>query len=259
MSPSPGQPPQPPPPATTPGSGFGETLRLVLTLTVAGLLSGLAIVGVYQATLPAIQANQAAALRRAVFQVLPGSERLQALVLEDGALVPRRPADGGERGSAEEGGTEREPIYGGYTAGGELVGYAVPAAGAGFQDTIRLLFGLDPAAERVVGMEILESRETPGLGDRIFKDQGFVAEFRSLAVEPPVELVKGHGPEPHQVDAITGATISSKAVVDIVNQGVAAWRPHLPEPAEAPPLLVEVDGEVPVEDPRGGPVPGGRQ
>ena len=46
------------------GARLPEGARLVLTLTVAGLLSGLAIVGAFELTLPAIQANQAAALRR---------------------------------------------------------------------------------------------------------------------------------------------------------------------------------------------------
>ncbi|HLE85142.1 MAG TPA: hypothetical protein VJG13_12450, partial [Thermoanaerobaculia bacterium] len=63
-----------------------ETPRLVLTLTVAGLLSGLTIVSAYRLTLPRIQANQAEALRRAVFEVLPGAERMERLVWRpDGA------------------------------------------------------------------------------------------------------------------------------------------------------------------------------
>ena len=60
---------------------------------------------------------------------------------------------------------------------GAVAAAAVPAAGPGFQDTIALLYGYQPAEQRVVGMEVLESRETPGLGDKIFKDAEFVAEF----------------------------------------------------------------------------------
>jgi electron transport complex protein RnfG len=178
--------------------------RLVATLTVAGLLSGLAIVGVYEATLPTIRAHQAEALRRAVFEVLPGTERME-------------PVDAAEVGR----------IYAGYS-GDVLVGYAIPGEGAGFQDTIRLLFGFDPGRQRVTGMEILESRETPGLGDRIFKDAAFVGAFRDLAVEPSIELVQDGATAPHQVDAISGATISSRAVVEIINGSLEVWRPQLP-------------------------------
>jgi electron transport complex protein RnfG len=193
--------------------GLPEGARVALTLTLAALVSGLAIAGAYRATLPAIRANQAAALERAVFEVLPGAERMERLEWRDGALAAAGDGAGG-------GGPA---VYAGYGAGGERIGYAVPGEGAGFQDTIRLLFGYRPERRRIVGLAILESRETPGLGDRIYKDPLFVAEFADLAVEPRVELVKGSGEAPNQVDAITGATISSRAVVDIVNAAGGEW------------------------------------
>jgi electron transport complex protein RnfG len=80
-----------------------------------------------------------------------------------------------------------ESIYAGFDETGRFVGWAIPAEGAGFQDTIRLLYGYVPEREEIVGMRVLESRETPGLGDRILKDPAFVAEFEGLAVEPRIE------------------------------------------------------------------------
>jgi electron transport complex protein RnfG len=196
-------------------------LRLVLTLAAAGLLSGLAIAGIYQVTLPRITANKAEAMRRAVFEVLPGAERLQRLVWTDGGLVP-----------AEKG----EPsVYSAYGSDGAFVGYAVPAEGAGFQDNIKLIYGYLPGEHRIVGMRVLESRETPGLGDRIIKDQAFVNQFRDLSVQPSIVLVKGKGTQENDVDAITGATISSTAVVKILNAAVTAWASRLPAPGQEPP------------------------
>lgn len=228
-----------------------ETPRLVVTLTVAGLLSGLAIVGVFRLTLPRIRANNAEALRRAVFKVLPGADKMQALVWRDGGLaVP----EAGTRGDGVDG---VPTVYGGYRTDGGFVGYAIPGAGAGFQDTIRLIYGYEPARRRVVGMEVLESRETPGLGDRIYKDPDFVAEFRDLAVEPRIEAVKGHGEEPYEVDAITGATISSKAVVSILNATNEEWLDRLPP--EAPAFQEPAAGVgAETETPKGGPIPGGK-
>jgi electron transport complex protein RnfG len=229
-------------------SARGESLRLVATLAIAGLVSGLAIVLAYRGTLPAIRAHQAAALERAVFEVLPGAERME-----------RRVWDGAGLSAAGAGGEAGESIFAGYAADGGLVGWAVPAAGAGFQDTIKLIFGLDPAGERALGMTVLESRETPGLGDKIYKDPKFVAEFRGLAVEPAIKLIKGHGEAANEVDAITGATISSKAVVRIVNEAAALWRPRLPAPGEATPAVAATPAaKVPPDVERGGPVPGGR-
>ncbi len=62
---------------------------------------------------------------------------------------------------------------------GRLVGVAMEAEGKGFQDTIRLIYGYSPDKQQVIGMEVLESKETPGLGDKIIKDEEFLDEFRS--------------------------------------------------------------------------------
>ena len=86
-------------------------------------------------------------------------------------------------------------------------------------------------------MEILESRETPGLGDKIYKDADFVAEFSALSVEPEIVAVKkGTATLDNHVDAITGATISAKAGVRIINETHVAWAEQLPTPGTEPPL-----------------------
>jgi len=199
-----------------------ESVRLVVTLAVAGLFSGLAIVGAYVGTLPRITENQARALREAVLQVVPGSHRMQGLAATADGLAPA--SDGAQ-------------LYAAYADDGAFLGYAIPAEGAGFQDTIQLIFGYDPARRVVVGFRVLESRETPGLGDKIMKDPAFAANFDSLAVEPEVKLVK-HGTRsaPNEVDGITGATISSKAVVKILGGAASEWIPRLPAPGSEPAL-----------------------
>lgn len=191
--------------------------RLVATMGLAGLLSGVAIVSAYEWTRPQIEANQAIALREAVFQVLPGAVSFERWVDNRGELR-----------AADKNLTAEQAIYAGCNARGQLLGFAIPAQGAGFQDTIKLLFGYLPDQRSIAGLEVLESRETPGLGDRIYKDAEFVGSFRSLSVDPQIALVKnGTKRAAHEVDAITGATISSQAVVDIVNTGVLEWAPRL--------------------------------
>jgi Na+-translocating ferredoxin:NAD+ oxidoreductase subunit G len=204
------------------------TARLALTLGLVGLLAGIALVATYQVTLPIIERNKAEALRAAVNRVVPGTSRMQRLGLVDGSLVP---VAGDQPGPS---------VYAAYTEGGEFRGYALVGEGAGFQDTIRLIYGYDPERRRITGMFVLESRETPGLGDKIFKDPAFVAEFDDLAVEPAITAVKGHGEAAHEVDAITGATISSQAIVDIINRANALWIELLPR--AAPPVPPEPDG-----------------
>lgn len=185
--------------------------RIILTLAIAGLISGLAIVGIYEATFETIAENRARELRNAVFTVLPGIDNMREMVYREGRLV------------AGEAAAEESSVYAGYDSNGEFKGYAIPARGPGFQDTIVLLYGYRVDTARVVGMQVLESRETPGLGDKIFKDPDFVAEFSSLSVQPGIVLVKGGSSAENEVDAITGATISARAVVRIINQANEYW------------------------------------
>lgn len=203
--------------------------RLIVTLAVAGLISGLAIVGVFEATFETITRQKAEELRAAVFEVLPGVTRMQKLVFRKGGLAPVTTESDSERA-----------IYGGYDAALNFVGYAIPAEGPGFQDTIKLLYGYSPSTRKVLGMEVLESRETPGLGDKIYKDADFVASFTDLAIDPVIEVVKkGRGGGNNQVDAITGATISSRAVVRIINQANQDWLDNLPAPGSEPEMSTE--------------------
>ncbi len=209
-------------------------MRLTLTLAIAGIIAGAALASVYEITRPIIEANNQRALRRAVLTVVPGSEKVQALAYRDGQLVAiERAAD-----------TTDPVVYGAFSDSGRFVGYAVDAEGPGFQDTIHLLFGYDPDTRTITGMQVLESRETPGLGDRIYKDPKFVAQFEALAVKPDVVLVKGGAKAGNEVDAITGATISSKAVVNIIKAGNAQWLDRLDTAATLQLLLEEQHTDV---------------
>jgi len=191
-------------------------IKLILTLSIAGLLSGVAIVGIYEITLPTITAYKAKMLREAVFKVLPGVREIQKLRYHEGRL---------EASTSEE--NDEQTIYAGYDKEGNedrLIGYAITAEGAGFQDNIRILYGYLPDKRLIVGMAVLESRETPGLGDKIYKDADFQENFKQLAVEPTISLVKkGSKSAQNQVDAISGATISSKAIVKILNKANEKW------------------------------------
>lgn len=201
-----------------------SSLRLVSTLGVAGLIAGLVLVGVYIWARPLIERNQEERLQAAVRQVLPGTATTARLRLQDGQLSP---LDGTAPRAASE-----ESIIAGYREDGSFVGYAIPAEGPGFMDTIKLIYGFDPGGRRVIGMEVLESRETPGLGDKIITDEAFRENFLALAVEPEIVPVKkGRKTDANHVDCITGATISSESVVKILNRSVDRWGPLL-EPLE---------------------------
>lgn len=191
-------------------------MRLVLTLVVVGALSGVVLVTVFLGTQPRILRNQYEAMRAAVFRVLPGTEEVKVLVVREERLVAYDGPDGV---------LPSEPTtFAGYESGGRLVGYAVPGEGPGFMDTIKILYGFDPTRRIIIGMQVLDSRETPGLGDKIAFDPRFLENFEALVVDPAIVPVKrGEKSEPNQVDTITGATISSEAVVRILNESLEKW------------------------------------
>lgn len=192
-----------------------SSLRMLLTLGFAGMLSGATLVGVFNVTGPRIERNRAEALEKAVYEVLPGAISRTPFVIRDGRVV--------ELEAPGPGIPDEEAIYAGYDAEGTRLGFAIPAEGAGFQDTIRLIYGVDPTTRRLVGMRVLESKETPGLGDKIIKDQAFVGTFDDVAVDPELVATKKGATLPHEIDAISGATISSKAVVRIINDANSRW------------------------------------
>lgn len=212
------------------GVGEGTSAQLVGTLGCAGLLSGLALVVAYEQTLPVILENRAAALRVAVLRVVPGATEMQRLEAVAGKLVVTPEGEGAA-------------IYAAYGEAGRFVGYAIPSSGNGFADVISLLYGYDPGKGAIVGFSVLESRETPGLGDKIYKDAAFTDNFTELLVSPAIVPVKnGKKTAANEVDCITGATISSKAVVRILNEGNARWLGLLPPPGEEPALVGTAGG-----------------
>lgn len=196
-----------------------SSLKLILALGIAGLISGIILVGTYIFTAPLIKANKAAATERAIFNVLPDCESFIVLVLEGDKLVEKVEDEGEEESDDEE-----LLIYAGFNKKKELVGFAIPGSEPGFQDIIGTMFGYDGTKKVIIGFEVLESKETPGLGDKIFKDADFQTNFTALEIEPEIVPVKkGEKTSPNQLETITGATISSKAVVRLLNKTMEVW------------------------------------
>lgn len=220
----------------------GATPSWAMLRTLGGIaaISGLLVVLVYQLTAPIISENQRVRTERAVFQVIPGAVAKRDLVLTDQGLVPV-----GQ-------GVQGETVFAAYDGAGRLLGVAFPGAAQGYADVIRFLFGYDPGCQCIVGMQVLKSTETPGLGDKIETDPAFLENFRALEarLDPEgirlanaIETVKhGTKTDPWQVDAISGATISSVATGRALNKAAQRLVPAvhrsldvLQSPGENPP------------------------
>lgn len=199
-----------------------NSLKMLRAMAGIGVLCGLLIVLTYEGTLPRIELLRAQALEEAIFKVVPGITQMQAYTYKNNAFVP-----------AEE--TDLDVVYAGYDSEGAFKGIAIVATGQGYADVIKIIYGYDPEKEQVVGFYVLESKETPGLGDKIEKDPTFLENFKGLDVtlnadktalkNQIITVKKGTKTNAWEVDGISGATISSRAIGEILKQSTSEWVP----------------------------------
>lgn len=174
-----------------------KVAHIVAALTLIGIVAGGLLSLVNNWAAPKIALNQKAETERAIFLVHLDGKRYDEI---------------------KNAGFE---VYKVFNQADSSVGYSLVYAGNGFQGKIKLMIGLTEDLNKITSIEVLEQSETPGLGTKIleppYKDQ-----YNGLIPVPSIKLVKGVEPSsPNEVKAITGATISSRSVVAIVNEGVS--------------------------------------
>jgi electron transport complex protein RnfG len=105
------------------------------------------------------------------------------------------------------------------TADDKVVGWAFKAVGSGFADKIDLVVAVDASFSKLAGYDVIASSETPGFGDQI-KDAYYRGQFTDAPTDK-FALVGSGAANPQDIDstivAISGATISSTAVVQAMN------------------------------------------
>ncbi|MCR4416821.1 MAG: FMN-binding protein [Ignavibacteria bacterium] len=174
-----------------------KVLQIILVLTFTAVVSGFVLSSVNNWAKPLIEENRIKAISQAIFLVQQNGVRYEKLKIDE------------------------IDVFEVFDENNNSIGYAVVSEGNGFQGTIKLIFGIDKDLNRIKAIEILEQVETPGLGSLITEDN-FKNRFKNLNTQPLIQVVKGKKPSnDNEVQAITGATISSKAVVRIVNDAIS--------------------------------------
>ncbi|NQT32544.1 MAG: FMN-binding protein [Candidatus Omnitrophica bacterium] len=178
-----------------------SVVRMIVALAIVGTVSGAALVLVYNYSMPKIKVNMKADTERAIKDIFPQTDKIQN--------------------------TKEEGVFKAVDSSGKLLGYAFLAEGNGYQGTIKMIAGVDGSITTMNGMEVLESQETPGLGAEIADDK-FRKQFNGLSLSHEIEYVKNEKPQqPYEIEAITGATISSRSVVHILNKRIGEIRKAL--------------------------------
>ena len=213
---------------------------MIALLGTVSTICGLIIVTADMVTAETIRNNLAQIRRQAVGDVLPGTNLLVKYAVDPEADMIIEIAEGDAKGPEpnllacfdEDGAGDRR-----------FLGLVCEASGKGYGGAVKVLYAYSPDREAIIGFKVIESKETPGLGDKILFDEASLANFEELdvrldgtgeALAHPIETVK-HGTKTArwQVDAISGATVSSRAVGDMLNAGAERMLPlirrHLDE------------------------------
>jgi len=112
---------------------------------------------------------------------------------------------------------------------GEPNGLALEASsGKGYKGDVGLMVAVDVKNDKLMGIGVTTHNETPGLGARAKTDPKFAAQFKGVATAGPVKVTQDGG----SINAISGATITSRAVCEAVTDALGAYEKLKPQIAE---------------------------
>lgn len=183
-------------------------LKDTFVLLVITLISGLVLGFVYQLTKEPIRIQQEKAVQKACKAVFAQAESFEVLTYEPSALLA---------GELKEEGVTIGTVFVALDNSGNQLGYVVEASSSeGYGGNITLYTGI--TNEGVLnGISILTISETPGLG--MNAQSVLVPQFENVSATV-FTYTKTGSTKDSEIDAISGATITTEAVVDAVNGGV---------------------------------------
>lgn len=186
---------------------FKEIVKPAITLfLICAVITG-ALAVVNGITEPIIEERDKVALQASLAEVLPGADAFSDAVSREKLL-----SQGYEPG---------ERIVNLYEASqnGEIFGYVVEVASRGYGGNISLLVGIDRDLS-VAGVKILSHNETPGLGARA-DDEGYLNQYAGAIPENLYRVVKTSPSQDGDIQALSGATITSRAVANGVSEAAS--------------------------------------
>ncbi len=192
--------------------------QMIRLLGAVSLVCGLAIVATQRGTLARIRHNQETIMRESVARLLPGIRKQIIYGIEPSGQLTILTG-------LEAGGPR---FFAGYDADGNFLGVVIEASERGYADVISAMYAYSPDTQSITGFQVIDMKETPGLGNKIGSDPEFLDNFKRLDATHPISTVK-HGAKknPWEIDAISGATISSRAVGRMLDKSVAEITPAI--------------------------------
>ena len=168
------------------------SVRPALVLVAIITVSVMILSFLYNITREPVRQSQIARETAAMNTLVPGTVSVNEEYINDGSAVSK--------------------IKTGYDANGTVVGYTVTASAAGYAGPVVLMAGFD-AAGTLTGVQIINQRETPGLGTAILNDD-FLSQFAGRTETMTVVRMPSAD---NEIAALASATISTSAVVNGIN------------------------------------------
>lgn len=175
-----------------------EFIQLSSVLCIITLVAGLLLAGVNKITAPRIALAEQRASKEAMKSIMTEADSFEPL-------------------------NEKVTVA---KSGGEEIGYCVKVESAGYGGNIVMMVAIGKESGEVKGIEILSHSETAGLGAKV-ENEEFKKQFQNKS--PELEVVKKETDSPYEVTAITGATVSSRAVVKGIEQATVLIEEALKE------------------------------
>ena len=186
---------------------MSKMFRLSFVLLLITAVTGIILGGVQTITAEPIRLTKEREHREALEITLPGATEFKMLKI-----------------GTDPKGMIKEINIG--TAGSELVGYNFNVLTKGYGGLMELVVGIGKEGQ-VKGIKILVLNETPGLGGEATAPK-FLNQFKNKIVQK-FDVIKTPSNKDTQIQAISGATITSDAVVDGVNDAVDFWNKNFKE------------------------------
>ena len=192
-----------------------DIIRMIVVLGIMAAVSGVVLAGVKSGTAAKIEYQQLKFVKGpAIIDILQGCT--------NDPLVDRFKIKDGE--------IERGFYVGVFDGKPNAVAYE--AFGKGFGGDIGVMVGVSLETDQMIGMGVTTHSETPGLGSRAKDDPSFRAQFKGLSINEPVKVKSDGG----QIDAVSGATITSRGVCQGVTDSAGFYstlKPQIVEQAKA--------------------------
>jgi electron transport complex protein RnfG len=189
-----------------------EMIKMLIVLSVLATLSGGLLAAIYDGTKGRIEVQ--------VLEFVKGPAIRS--ILEEATNDPIV-----DRFQIKDGDVERTFFVGVLDGEPSAVTFETFGKG-GYGGDVGLMVGIDTKDDKLIGIGVTTHAETPGMGAKAQTDPSFAAQFRELSLEAPVNVTGDGG----SINAISGATLTSRAVCSATNDAVKIYEKLKPQLAE---------------------------